>query len=151
MVFTPWVAWGDRAALKESGGPCLGVYLWARFDTAPDPLALPYPNLPEEIIYVGESKHLEQRPLGRIRHHRLAHYLEVFRDDPKFEHLYVSVFRVCPFPNGYESGEAAQRYSALRVYTQYFEGKLYWDYVMRWGHPPKLRYKKGTAGAPALA
>jgi hypothetical protein len=128
--------------LKRSDGPWLGLYLWARFDRAPAP-SKPYPRLPEQVIYVGETKHLDARPLTG-EHHRLVHYRETFRDDPGLERLYVSVCRVHRFQNGYERDDARVLYARLRVYTQYIEARLYWFYTKRWGHPPALHYKKSA-------
>lgn len=139
--FSQWVLWADRGSLRRSDGPWLGLYLWARFDRAPSPSAKPYPRLPEQIIYVGETKHLDLRPLAG-RHHRLAHYRDTFPDDPHFRRLYLSVCRVHRFRNGYATEAARTLYPRLRVYTQYIEARLYWDYTRRWGRPPALHYKK---------
>ena len=115
----------------------MGVYLWAYFEQAPKPGTPPYPNLPEELIYAGETKDLDARPLGSRRHHRLAHYLDTYCDDCEFKCLYVSVFRVCCFgPND------EQAYLRLRAFTRYVEARIYWEYTERFGHRAALDYKK---------
>lgn len=139
--FSEWVPWGDRARLRRKDGPWLGVYLWAHFRRPPRAAELPYPDLPHQLVYVGESKDLDQRPLAG-RHHRLRHYVEMFPRDPNHRQLYVSVFRVQPFRAGYESKKARASYARLRVYTRYVEARLYWEYTQRWARPPALHYKK---------
>ena len=136
IEFSAWVPWHERSRLSRVDGPWLGLYFWARFNAPPAPSAKPYPRLPKELIYVGETKHLDKRPLTGS-HHRLTHYRDTFPDDPNLERLYVSVCRVCDFPEGY-----GPDYARLRVFTQYVEAKTYWDYTVRWGRPPALHYKK---------
>ena len=74
--FSKWVRWSDRGALGKSS-PCMGVYVWAHFRTAPPRDSRPFPDLPEELIYVGEGNDLNIRPLTG-RHHRLKHYVDQF-------------------------------------------------------------------------
>ncbi|MGH7795649.1 MAG: hypothetical protein ACREQ2_12260, partial [Candidatus Binatia bacterium] len=105
------------------------------FGRAPLQSSKPYPTLPEEVIYVGETKRLDLRPLAGL-HHRLEHYRETFPNDPGLKHLYVSVCRVCCFPGGFNEENAKKQYAILRVYTQYVEAKIYWEYTQRWEHPP---------------
>lgn len=134
--------WADRSSLRRSDGPWLGLYLWARFEAGPSP-SIPYPELPEEVVYVGETKNLDQRPLAG-RHHRLAHWRDSFPDDPQFTQLYLSICRLQQFQGGYAADAAKTLYPRLRVYTQYVEAKLYWEYTQHWGHLPALHYKKGS-------
>ena len=142
IVFSEWVPWQERHGLKQTAGPWLGVYLWAYFKRPPASSARPYPDLPREVVYVGEAKNIDRRPLTG-RHHRLRHYTDTFPGDPEYKELYVSVFRVQQFRAGYESKKARALYARLRVYTQYVEARLYWEYTQRWGCPPALHYKKG--------
>ena len=141
VKFSKWVNWRDRADLKQSDGPWLGVYVWGRFRRPPSDSVKPYPKLPSQLIYVGETKHIDTRPLTG-KHHRLVHYGDTFSDDPDLEMLYVAVYRVRPFPLGYDSKKAKALYSRLRVYTQYVETMIYWEYTKTWGRPPALHYKK---------
>lgn len=148
IEFTPWTSWGKRASLRRTDGPWLGLYLWARLHPSQPP-GIPYPDLPEAVIYVGEAKNLDRRPLAG-RHHRLDHYRATFPDDHDLQHLYLSVCRLYRFSGGYATDEALKLYPSLRVYTQFLEAQLYWDYTKRWGRPPALHYKKSRdAGVPA--
>jgi hypothetical protein len=135
------VPWAERPRLKRSDGPWLGLYLWGRFSRAPETSIHPYPLLPKQVIYVGETKHLDRRPLTGD-HHRLAHYRDTFPGDFNLQNLYVSVCRVHPFSRGYHSKKANGLYSRLRVYTQYVEARIYWEYTKKWRRPPALHYKK---------
>ena len=143
IKFSRWVPWTHRSDLIRGGGPWLGVYLWGRFQQPPSPSVKPYPKLPKHVIYVGETKNVNQRPLTR-EHHRLAHYRDKFPHDPGLQMLYVSVCHVYPFRRGYGSKQAWSLYSRLRVYTQYVEARIYWNYTKNWGRPPALHYKKGA-------
>jgi hypothetical protein len=93
------------------------------------------------VIYVGETKHIDKRPLTG-EHHRLVHYREKFPEDPNLNMLYVSVGRVQSFPRGYVSKKDRGLYTRLRVYTQYVESKIYWEYTKKCRRPPALHYKK---------
>ncbi len=97
---------------------------------------------------MGETKQLDRRPLGG-QHHRLAHYRDTFPADQAFTQLYVAVFRVHQFPGGYSTPAAKRVYPSLRVYTQFIESKLYWEYTRRWERPPALHYKKDRTGGGA--
>lgn len=141
IVFSEWVRWGDRARLKAADGqPSPGVYLWARFAHPPKSGSHPYPDLPEELLYAGETKNLNVRPLGGrtsggTPHHRLAHYGDCFPDDAARALLYVSVFHVIPFKQGDKQ--------CLRAFTRYVEDLIYWEYAKRYGKRARLDYKKG--------
>jgi len=144
ITFSQWTPWSDRARLRRSDGrPWLGLYLWGHFHQPPTSTE-PYPKLPQQLIYVGETKHLDLRPLTGEQHHRLIHYRETFSDYLNLELLYLSVCRVHSFPSGYRLPDAKVLYDALRVYTQYIEAKIYWEYTHRWMHPPALHYKKSN-------
>jgi hypothetical protein len=114
----------------------MGLYLWARFpkNMKPKPTDRPYPNLPKQLLYVGETKNLNARPLTG-GHHRLAHHRDTFGDDG-LGRLYVSVARIYP----HAAGDAAC--TAMRVFNQYLEGRIYWDYTRKYGRRPALHYKK---------
>jgi hypothetical protein len=140
--FSEWVPWAERSSLRRPDGPWLGLYLWGHFGERPPKSRIPYPDLPEEMIYVGETKHLDFRPLSG-KHHRLIHYCDTFEDDPTFTRLFLSIYRIHHFKGGYQTQEAQALYPRLRVYTQYLEARLYWEYTERWQQVPKLHYKKG--------
>jgi hypothetical protein len=141
--FCEWLPWRDRSAHRQKDGPWLGVYLWAHFHEQP-PRGKAYPDLPQQLIYVGETKVLDTRPLVGKQHHRLRHYIETFPADADFGLLYFSLCRIRSFPDGYRSPHAVSIYDALRVYTQYVEAQIYWEYTQRWGHPPALHYKRSN-------
>jgi hypothetical protein len=141
--FCEWVHWRDRSDLLRDDGPWLGVYLWGRFRRPPS--VKPYPPLPRQVIYIGEAKNIDRRPLSG-EHHRLSHYRATFQDDPHLQMLYASVCCVHRFGSGFASKKARTLYSRLRVYTQWVEASLYWEHTRIWGRPPALHYKKGTYG-----
>lgn len=92
---------------------------------------------------VGEAKDIDRRPLSGT-HRRLAHYRDTFPDDPNLDNLYVTVCLVQRFRNGYSSKMARTLYARLRVYTQWLEATLSWEYTKKWGRPPALHYKKSA-------
>jgi hypothetical protein len=138
LVFSQWVPWKERHLLKTADSyPPLGVYLWSYFSQAPKPTVLPYPDLPTALIYAGETKNLNVRPLGSHRHHRLLHYVDGFPEDPGYTCLYVSVFHVDRF-------EPSDKWClSLRAFTRYVEDRIYWEYTRRFGQRPALDYKNG--------
>ena len=147
LRFSRWVSWKDRSNLRRTDGPWLGIYFWGRFDFPPGPRVRPYPALPRVLIYVGDTKHLDTRPLTG-RHHRLSHYRDTYPDDPALNHLYLSICRIRRFPRGYQAGRSKPAYDRLRNYTLFLEAAFYWLYTKKWGEPPRLRYKKARkAGA----
>ena len=139
ITFSEWVPWHDRARLKRAGRRWLGVYLWGHFRQEPPSGTRPYPNWPEELIYAGETKDLDARPLGSRRHHRISHYLDTYGEDTELKFLHVSVFRVACFSQTEDEG-----YVRLRAFTRYLEARIFWEYAQRWGHRAALDYKKGT-------
>jgi hypothetical protein len=138
VVFSSWMPWSGRAGLLATvPTPTMGVYVWARFATPPKPSARVYPDLPEELIYVGETNDLNIRPLGSRRHHRVANYVELFPDDPKLRKLYVAVCRLAPFrPQDPEC-------HAWRALTRYLEARIAWEYTKTFRRRPLLDYKRG--------
>ena len=147
ISFSEWTPWSERQLLKRRDGPWLGLYLWGHFEQRPTEAERPYPALPKELIYVGETKHIDVRPLTG-EHHRLAHYRDTFTGDMDLKNLYVSVGRLEQFPKGYAGIEARAKYRKLRTYTQYLEAKIYWEYTKRWNSPPALHYKKSRKSSP---
>jgi len=145
LQFCRWVPWTRRFSLLQDDGPWLGVYLWGRFRRDPSPSAKPYPNLPRQVIYIGETKNIDRRPLTGV-HHRLVHYRDTFPDDQNLQMLYISICRVHRFAAGFDSKKARGLYSRLRVYTQWIEASLYWEYTKIYRRAPALLYKRGTYG-----
>jgi hypothetical protein len=138
VTFSPWTPWQERSRLRTPDAHAtMGVYLWARFSTAPDASSFPYPDLREEVIYVGETNDLNVRPLGPTRHHRVTNYLELFPDDPTLAQLHVAVCTVAPF----RPQDAACH--AWRAFTRYLEARIGWEYTKRFGRRPLLDYKRG--------
>jgi hypothetical protein len=136
--FSPWVQWDKRGSLKTAESIAVtGVYMWARFEHAPDPAIRPYPELPVELIYVGETNDLNARPLGNAIHHRLEHYDDRFPDDPDHNHLYVSVCPVAPFV------PRDKQCHTFRAFTRFLEAQVYWEYARRFDSRPGLDYKRG--------
>jgi hypothetical protein len=134
ITFSKWVRWRDRGALV-SGGPCMGVYVWAHFRESPPSDNRPFPDLPEELIYIGETNDLNTRPLTG-RHQRLKHYVDQFRDR-NYEHLYLSVRDIGRFQR------SAPKCHALRAFTKYIEARLGWEYTRQFGSRPRLDHKEG--------
>jgi hypothetical protein len=116
------------------------VYVWGRFSRPPTATARPYPEIPRELIYAGETNNLNRRPLSGNTHHRLEHYRARFKDDPDLAKLYVSVFHIEEFERSGARGRL------LRAFTRYVEDLIYWEYVRRFGKRAALDYKKGKGG-----
>lgn len=143
IVFSSWTPWRERRELEikidEVRG---GAYLFARFEEVPKAGTVPWPNLPQEIIYVGEAKDLNNRPLAR--HNRTARYHEMFQDWGN-HNLYVSICRLYP--------TYTKKPPALRVFANYLECWILWEYTKKYGTPPAMHYKKErtlkkNSGAP---
>ena len=132
--FSSWTPWIRRQDLRRTCPASAGVYLWARFSELPDNRLLPYPEIPAELIYVGETKNLHERPLSGA-HHRLAHYADCFPEDGEKRCLYISVFPVAQF-------EATDP-RCVRAFTRYVEDLIYWEYARRYEKRAALDYKKG--------
>ncbi len=139
IEFTNWCPWDNRKHLREGESPCPGVYIWGRFDSPP--AGRPYPEIPREVIYVGETKDLNGRPL-KGRHHRIKHYHGIYPDDPALQRLYVSVFRVGVVGD--------PRRHCTRAFTRYVEDLIYWEYTRNYGHRPALDYKEGKEQSSAV-
>lgn len=137
VTFSKWTLWGDRVHLRsEDGKPSMGVYLWARFEH-PSAAEVPsYPELCQQIIYVGEANDLNVRPLGP-RHDRLEKYEGLFPDDRNCKRLYVSVAHIRTFRR------ADRECHAMRAYTRFVEARIGWEYTKRFGRRPLLDYKRG--------
>jgi hypothetical protein len=135
VVFSEWKPWHERSQLRLTHEPTMGVCLWAHFQGS-SPSANPYPELPEELVYVGETNDVNVRPLGQRVHHRLANYRELCRD-PSLANLYVAVCRVAVFR------QRDQECHAWRAFTRHLEAKIAWEYTKKFGKRPLLDYKRG--------
>jgi hypothetical protein len=147
VEFSRWVAWRDRASL-QLGTPCLGVYLWGRFEEPSDAHIDAYPVLPRQLVYVGESNDIEARPLGGRAHEHIAKYVVAFPDDAGLERLYVSICRVARFK------PRDPHCHSLRAFTRFLEARIGWEYTRQFGRRPRLDYKTGKdefvfQGAPS--
>jgi hypothetical protein len=136
-AFRPWMLWSDRSKLL--GGldrSCGGVYLWAY---SPDglPPVVRLEVMPKEIIYIGDAKDLDKRPL-RGGHHRLDRYEELSGDKHR-NFLYVSVAPL--FDTGCDD------YEIWRVRSLYLEARLYLMYAEQHNEPPLFRFKKNRPEA----
>ena len=133
IVFSPWTPWQKRKELRTKvhyGG----VYIWAR-RLSREPELLMWPRLDERIIYIGETKSLNDRPLSR--HNRIARYRQLF-GDPGLLNLYVSICRA------FRTGSREER--ELRAFTQYLEDKLDWEFTREYGRRPAMHFKEGKTG-----
>jgi hypothetical protein len=135
ILFTEWVHWRERARLVTPD-PHIGVYAWAHFHEQPGTDARPYPDLPSQLIYVGETKNLNYRPLGPGSHVGLERYAETYPSDHRLNQLYVSVFRVKCVTEGDELCRV------LRAFTRYVEDLMYWKYVQAFEKRPALDYAR---------
>jgi len=119
--------------------PSMGVYLWSHYPKGQVPTGRPYPELPTELIYVGEANDVNVRPLGAEgkRHHRLTHYRTTFPGDKELECLYVSIFHVTRFR------PRDRVCHAFRAFTRHVEALVYWEYTRRFDQRPALDYKTG--------
>jgi hypothetical protein len=124
LTFGPWCAWNARQRLKfPEDAKKAGIYMFAYFPTAPEADTGPsVEDLPAEIVYVGMSKNLNNRPL--LGHHTaITRYRRQHREDPQMANLYVSV---CPV---YQIGTPDKHlwYALL----QYLEMKVQWKYTQQ--------------------
>ena len=131
VAFTPWRPWRTRSKPIISPS-CGGVYLVAHCHSGKPP-EIPTPdNLPVEVVYIGEAKDLNSRPLTGPHSKIQARYPQLF--GPKRDSLFVTYAPL------YETG--CKDYDVRRVFSSYVEAMLVWRYTERHGHPPALHYKE---------
>jgi hypothetical protein len=135
LEFGPWTPWSQRSTLR-SEPPRAGVYLFAHFRSAPSGPPSPE-RLPTEVIYVGEAKSLNHRPLSG-RHHRVDGRYRTLFNDPGKACLYLSVAPLYASP----TGEDALAYACERTRSCYLESALAWRYTELHGHPPVMQVKE---------
>lgn len=98
VAFSEWAPWSERVHLSKEL-PLMGVYLWGYFPSGSRPKVPAFPELPQDVIYIGETNDLDARLLGPTgaRHQRLKQYVQAYPQDTRYACLHVSVFRVAPF------------------------------------------------------
>lgn len=130
VSFGRWRKWLEVEPLARRVG---GVYLLGHFPEGPSTAVPHHDALPRGVVYVGQSKDLNRRPLSS--HPREARYRELFGDDACAS-LWVAVGEL------YETGCAD--YAMKRVYADYVEMALAWEYASQHGHPLALHFKEGS-------
>ncbi len=131
--FERWIPWCDRSE-HRTVKPRSGVYMFGHFAEDPKGSNLGKPSrkdLPEQVVYVGSTHQLNDRPLKT--HSHLDKYRDVFRD-PDLERLYISV---CRF-----EGTGDDLAFVFSAYNYYVESQLIWEYTKKFGHFPKLHFKE---------
>ncbi len=131
--FERWVPWKHRSE-HRTVKPRGGVYLFGHFAKDPKGSNLKQPSrkdLPEQVVYIGSTHHLNDRPLKT--HSHLDKFRDVFRD-PDLKRLYISVCR-------FEETNDDLAY-VFRPYNVYVEAQLIWEYTKKFGHHPKLHFKE---------
>lgn len=137
LSFGPWAPWRDRRTLRTPV-PYGGVYLLACFSSL-RPLDPPNPeSLPYEVVYVGDAKNLNNRPLTGP-HGQVDSFAKLFHGTAS---LYVSVGKLFLI-----DGEPVH-YATQRTRSVFFESKLAWDYARVYGHPPILQSKETPENEP---
>ena len=137
--FGEWVTWNDRSPLPARQG---GLYLFGCFRSG-RPGSAPNPSRPSpEVIYVGEAKNLNERPLKQ--HPYVQRYADLF-GDRSLDRLYVAVAPL------YRTDVDHVVYRVARLHAAYWEAKLIWRYGEEHGHPPVLHFGKDTPDAPWIA
>ena|SRR2546425_12096052 len=129
ITFGPWTKWTDRGTSRTDTAHG-GVYLFAYCPAVRPPAVPTVDQLPQEVVYVGDAKNLNRRPLSGV-HHRLQRYEQLFGDPRKT--LFVTVAPLyqttCVEPH------------VERAFSFYTEAQLVWNYTDRHGHPPAMHYK----------
>jgi hypothetical protein len=143
LKFGRWISWQERrkharehASLRGRGG----LYLLGCF---PDRRAEVEPtagNLPSGVIYIGDAKDLNRRPLTG-GHSELDAYRRLTGDN-ELRCLFVSIADFYP--------TNCDDYEHWRICSAYFESKLIWDYTRKHRRPPLLRFKNLGVVPPIL-
>ena len=98
--------------------------------TSPNPHDLPF-----EVVYVGETRDLNARPLTGSYARVQGRFVDLFGATGT-QHLWVAV---CPL---YRVAEDDQEYAYQRTRSFYEEALLAWLYAQKHKHPPILQVKK---------
>ena len=126
---------GKAATDRASSRPTEGCTYFASCPTGVPPAIPSAKKLPQCVVYVGDAKDLNKRPLTGT-HHRIKRYQELF--DQELKSLFVS------FAPIYQTG--CQDSHVQRAFAFFAEAMLVWEYTKRHGHPPAMHYKdKGNA------
>ena len=129
IFFEKWRNW-ERRRDPPVDPTCGGVYLLAYCSTGKPPEVSSIDSLPVEVIYVGDAKDLNKRPLTG-RHHRIERYRELFGSN--MERLFVACAPL------YET--LCDDSHLKRAFSFYAEAMLVWKYTKLHGHPPAMHYK----------
>ena len=133
--FTKWVPWNERDELFfDEDDIHAGIYMFACFtdeDPSPERMRATTEKVPRQVIYVGMSKNLNNRPL--TTHNRPDRYREIY-DDPDLEALYVCILPVFPISDPDRS--------LFYYLIQLLEMQVQFRYVELYRTPPILHYKE---------
>jgi hypothetical protein len=132
--FGAWTPWLQRTTLRAQVSGA-GVYLLGYFEGADPSATSPNPNdLPFEVVYVGETRDLNARPLTGFYARVQERFVDLF-GAAATQHLWVAV---CPL---YSVAEDHQDYAYQRTRSFYEEALLAWQYAQKHKHPPILQVK----------
>ena len=131
LCFGSWTSWKER---RPTPTPLGGVYLLGYFTSPPPLTPLDPERLPYRVIYVGDAKNLNSRPLTGSHHQAGPGLDEVFGEGADV-FLYVAIGPL------YVIDIDAKRYAYQRTRSFYIEMKLAWDYARIHGHPPILQVR----------
>jgi hypothetical protein len=139
ITFGTWTRWKDRPSLRLTS-PKAGVYLFGFFRSPPPNPPTP-DSLPFELIYVGDAKNLNNRPLSEP-HHKIVKRLPALFPEMAFEQLYVSICPLYDAPSdlGHDIA-ASMKYAIDRTRSFYIESWLALKYAEQHGHPPIMQVK----------
>jgi hypothetical protein len=141
LSFEAWTSWarcGEMRTLEPFGG----VYLFAYFNSPPPPQTAPDPQLlPFEVIYVGDAKDLNNRPLADPGHKVVQRLRSVFAV-ADLDCLYVTVGRL------YTIDRVPRQYAYQRTCSFFLEAKLAWEYAQLHGNPPIFQVKDSAFNRP---
>ncbi len=131
--FSSWRQWKDRGSLP--GIKCPGVYILAQFDVMPLGIAEP---LDERVVYIGETCNSsligrwrgfdKSACTGKFGHSGGRTYYKKFQGDTT--KLFVAAFSADSLGENERS-----------PFIRYFERKLIWEYVQKWGEMPPCNLK----------
>jgi hypothetical protein len=126
------------------------VYVFGFFRSPPPGPPTPE-NLPIEVIYVGDAKNLNSRPL-REPHHKVVERFPALFPETSLEQLYISI---CPLydapPDLLHDVVAAKKYAIDRTRSFYIEHWLALRYAEQHGHPPIMQVKNAESNDPWIA
>jgi len=133
LKFCRWMPWAGRPVCCRTTVR-VGVYLWV-FHRAPSSSANPYPKLPRQVIYIGEAKNIDRRPLtgGTIDSFITG---IPFRRSESPDAIRLPLSRT-PVRSWLGQKRPEVSYSRLRVYTQGSRHRCTGSYTKMYGRPPR--------------